>query len=294
MNMRLETGKNNSLIEMDFAGLRRSSLLSVPAGAPGPFPLVIMLHGAGDTAAGAIKQTGWVEKAGREGFIAVFPEASRPDQESAPGFGRNPQIWNDGSGWTHAGKRDIDDIGFLRALIQKLCRERDVDGKKIFVAGFSNGASMAFRAGTELSDIVAAAAAVAGHFWLNNPRLEYPVPLIYIAGTEDPLNPFNGGEIKVPWALISKPPVEEALMKWVRLLEAPESGKVFLDSDGVKAAAYGPGRNGSEMLFYTVKGMGHVWPGGISLMSEKVAGKMSDRINATDLIWDFFENHPRK
>jgi polyhydroxybutyrate depolymerase len=40
--------------------------------------------------------------------------------------------------------------------------------------------------------------------------------------------------------------------------------------------------------------MGHTWPGGISILPERIVGKTSDKIKANDLIWEFFEKHPMK
>ncbi|MBI3778440.1 MAG: hypothetical protein HY274_05960 [Gammaproteobacteria bacterium] len=72
---------------------------------------------------------------------------------------------------------------------------------------------------------------------------------------------------------------------------APEA-HVILDKDGVRGTTYTACRENAEVIFYTVTGMGHFWPGGKSHMPERVIGKSSDVINATDLIWEFFQRHP--
>lgn len=54
---------------------------------------------------------------------------------------------------------------------------------------------------------------------------------------------------------------------------------------------YGPGRDGAEVIYVTVQGLGHTWPGGKSLLPESMVGKRSDKLKATDAIWEFFEKH---
>ena len=54
---------------------------------------------------------------------------------------------------------------------------------------------------------------------------------------------------------------------------------------------FGPGRDQSEVLLYTVAEMGHAWPGGMPVLSERIAGPSSNALNATDEMWRFFERH---
>ena len=90
---------------INVGALKRHYVLHVPASYTGqePVPLVLMFHGAAGTAQAAIKTTGWVEKAEREGFLVVFPEGTRPDPDKPPLLG-NPQTWNDGSGQSPASR----------------------------------------------------------------------------------------------------------------------------------------------------------------------------------------------
>jgi polyhydroxybutyrate depolymerase len=69
---------------------------------------------------------------------------------------------------------------------------------------------------------------------------------------------------------------------------------VFLDDNGVIGALFGPGRREASVVYYTIEGAGHTWPGGSSLLPESIVGKCTDRLNATDVIWEFFKTHPRK
>jgi polyhydroxybutyrate depolymerase len=55
---------------------------------------------------------------------------------------------------------------------------------------------------------------------------------------------------------------------------------------------YSPCEDMSEVIFYTIDGMGHTWPGGFSLLPEAWVGKTSDKLKANNVIWEFFKGHP--
>jgi polyhydroxybutyrate depolymerase len=262
-----------------------------------PVPVVIMLHGGGGTSRGAAYETGWGATADEVGFIAVFPDAMPPDPTKPSQFSRNPQLWNDGSNRFYAGQNKVDDVGFLAAMLDDLNARFAVDPQRIFVTGFSNGASMTFRVGAELSKRIAAIAPVAGACWLEPLKLERPVPMCYITGTADPLNIIEGGVPRLATGASDKvrakpkPPVRDSILKWARAVGCPTTPSHTSESNGVRTEVYGPGREGAEVVYITVEDMGHTWAGGISLLPESFVGKRSDKIKATDVIWDFFQRH---
>src|SRR5271170_6046860 len=183
--------------------MTRTFLVHVPPGFDGKsnVPVVIMLHGAGGSGAGAMGQAGWGAKSDREGFVAVFPDGTPPNRAAPAQFMTNPRLWNDGSG--HAiGVDHVDDLGFISAMIDFLEARYAADPARIYCTGFSNGASMTFSVGLNLANRIAAIAPVAGHLWQREKSLAYPVPLLYIVGTDDPLNPLGGGKVKLPWEAI--------------------------------------------------------------------------------------------
>jgi polyhydroxybutyrate depolymerase len=279
--------------------LDRHYTVHAPPGYTGktPIPVVIMLHGGGGTARAAIWETRWTEKADEVGFLAVFPDAMPPDPARPSSFARNPQLWNDGSDRFYPGQKAVDDVGFIEAIMDDLSARFMVNERRIFITGFSNGASMSFLVGARLSNRIAAIAPVAGANWLNPVVLERPVPLLYITGNADPLNPVEGG---VPRLAIGathkslakrKPPVRESISKWAKALGCPVVPASVTELDGVRTETYGPGRGGAEVIYITVDGLGHMWPGGRSLLPEFMVGKRSDKINGTDVIWEFFKTH---
>jgi len=265
-----------------------------------PMPVVIMLHRGSGSARNAMLETAWTRKADTSGFLAVFPEGTSLDPSEPPRAVGNPRTWNDGSGrfaseQFKSAEYEMDDVAFVNALIDDLVARFTVDGRRVFVTGFSDGASMAFRLGVELANRIAAVAPVSGYLWLKNPKLSRPVSLLYMVGSNDPFVPLDGGKVRVPWVGPEKrPPVRESVLKWAEMLGCPPERKVFRDSNGVKVTAYGPGRNGSEAVFYIVEGMGHTWPGGKRLLPERLVGKTTNKIKANDVIWEFFQKHPKR
>ncbi len=283
-------------ISLKVGDLKRRYVVHVPKGYDGkkPVPVVIMFHGGGGTAKAAMKETGWADKADQAGFLAVFPEGSGPDPTKPGNFRTNPQTWNDGSGRFHAEKKNIDDTAFTRAIVDDLSARFNVDKRRIYLTGFSNGSSLTYRLGAELSDRVAAIAPVASSgLRVKDPVLKRPVPMITIQGTADPRNPLDGGEVKLfSGEKDKRPPIKDSVERWAKLLDCPTEPKVVRDQGGVKVLRYGPGKQDSEIDYYIIEGMGHTWPGGVSLLPESLVGKTTDKIKANDVIWEFFEKHP--
>ena len=82
--------------------------------------------------------------------------------------------------------------------------------------------------------------------------------------------------------------------KWCKALACPASPTAVREANGVRTETYGPVGDGTEVIFIIVDGLGHTWPGGRSILPERLVGKMSDKVNATDTIWAFFQRHPMK
>ena len=145
MNAELITG------ELTVGGLARSFALRLPRGASGGIPLVLVLHGNHADATGLMMRewTTFDEQADAFGFAVAYPD----------GIGGS---WADGRGVTTADEAGVDDVAFLRALIDTLAGRYGTHRDRAVVAGVSNGAFMTHRMAIEASDQVAVLAAVAG------------------------------------------------------------------------------------------------------------------------------------
>jgi polyhydroxybutyrate depolymerase len=269
----------------------------VPSGydSRNPIPAVLIFHGAGGSGESSLEKNGWSAKAEQENFVAVAPDGLPARPAWPASFILNPRLWNDGQLRPESQRSKIDDVAFVRTLLDDLSRRVNIDAHRVYVIGHSNGAGMTFRLGAELSDRFAAIAAVAGHCWIQNPRPSHPLPTLYIIGTKDPLIPLSGGDVKTPWSQKVNPSVEQTLTTWAAALGIKSPPGVVQDKDGVKIVRYGRETDTVALTALYIEGQGHGWPGGgNSNLPERWIGPRVDRIHATDIIWDFFKKFSRK
>jgi polyhydroxybutyrate depolymerase len=274
-------------------GVERSYLLCRPA-APAPLPVVIMLHGGGGSGEAARVETGWDRKAAQEGFIAVFPEALPRDRGRPARFRDNPRIWNDGRA-AFADAAINDDVGFIARLIEELIAHQQGDPRRVFVTGFSNGSSMAYRAGYQLSDRIAAIAPISSTgLRIRTGALTRPVPLFSSHGTADPLSPFAGGERQLGLGRSDDAPAPATMVaQWAALIGCGAEPTVTRSAAGITETAFRGPDGHIDVVFCAIDGAGHTWPGGRSLLPESLVGTRTEAMHATDRIWDFFLHHPK-
>lgn len=279
---------------------RRYVLLVPPGPHESPLPLVLVLHGGGGTPLLMIHATGFDRLAEQRRFAVALPEATRRDPEKPVRFLQNPSFWNEGSGRGRAAREAVDDVGFVAAVIDDISGRLAIDPHRIFATGFSNGASMTFRLGVELADRLAAIAPVAGHLYRKDRAPARPVPLLYVSGTADPLNPLDGGEFATPWGTREfKAPAREVMDLWAEWNGCDPTPSIVRDG-AVRIERYAPRQHPvsrdrfaalrREVIYVTIPGAGHVWPGGRSVLAERITGPATSLLDASTLIWSFFAN----
>jgi len=280
-------------------GRERSYWIHVPAIVPsGPslaasdrrFPIVLAFHGGASNGQAMRRFSGLDEKADAAGFVTVYPngtgEAIKP----------NLLTWNGGNCCGYAYREQIDDVGFVRLLLDDLAAVVPVDPARIFATGMSNGAMMAYRLAAELSDRIAAIGPVAGPMGLERCNPTRPVSVIHFHGTLDEFAPLEGGVGRRSVTGVSHQPVAQAIQAWVAANGCPPEPETtalpdrFDDGTHVLRHVYGPGRDGSEVVLYVIHGGGHTWPG--QMANTFLFGKSTRNLIANDALWDFFERHP--
>lgn len=287
--------ERDQVIYLDVGGLRRRYVAHVPPGftPERSRPLVLMLDGRGGTPWTAMKSTQWSAQADAHDFVVAYPEALRLDPAGPQHFLDNPQMWSAGTGGSDVERSAVDDVAFLRATIEDAAARFAIDPRRIFMTGFSNGASMTYRMALEAPDVIAAIAPVAGHFRLPERAPSRAAPLLTLFGRLDPLTPFEGGDVDLPWGRREyRPPARRSPAAWARLAGLGDEPTRVDEQPGLTVERFGPGPSGCEVLFYAIHDLGHVWPGGHRLLPEKLVGPASDRVRATELIWDFFRERP--
>ncbi|MBI4785493.1 MAG: alpha/beta hydrolase [Chloroflexi bacterium] len=168
--------------------LDRSYSYYVPANLPRHAPLVLAFHGSGTDGEAMRVAMGnkFASLADRDGFVAVYPDGYK-------------NSWNDCRKTLPlpANVENIDDPGFVRALIARFQTDYGISPSRVFAIGFSNGAQFVYRLALELADEVAAVAAVSANLPTDDisdcRALGKPIPLLIMTGTADPTNPYNGG-----------------------------------------------------------------------------------------------------
>jgi polyhydroxybutyrate depolymerase len=258
-----------------------------------PAPLVVALHGHGGSGPGMAGLTGFNRLADRDNFIVVYPDGIEKG-------------WNDGriAGQISQGLI-VDDVGFISAIIADISKDYYVDARRIFVTGMSNGAMMSHRLVSELSLTIAAFAPVAGNIPVRMASVLKPtraVPVLIINGTNDPLVPWDGGEVHLGniyrGTVLS---VSDTTQFWVNNDQCSKSAQIthlstddYNDRTSVEKEIYAGGKDDSEVDLYKILGGGHTWPGGQQYLPESIIGKTSRQFSASEVIWHFFQAHPMK
>lgn len=266
---------------------KRTYLVHIPESydSEKPTPVVLALHGWTMNGPMMARFCGMNTKSDEAGFIVVYPS----------GTGRKPLLfWNAGGDWEGMG-RQSDDVAFIGKLLDELATQVNMNVKRVYACGMSNGGMMCYRLAAEMSDRIAAIAPVAGTIAIEECAPKRPVPVIHFHGTQDTMVPFETAEGKVR-ASLRGTTVDDSIQTWIRLNGCDANSKAIdvLSQPGddlkVTRTCYGPGKEGAEVLLIVVDGGGHTWPG----RKPRFRGKSAMNISANDLIWEFFEKHPMK
>ena len=263
-------------------GVRRCYRVYKPVGydESQEYPLVFAIHGRFGQGSGMDKFSDFNPVADEKGFLVCYPD----------GYKRS---WADDRNTGPAYDAGIDDIAFFDEMINRISEDYSVNAKKIYACGMSNGAFMSVSLACHLSDRIAAVAAVAGNM---APSPENycnggPVPVLLIGGTDDPIVPYNGGEISGGSVALGFPDTYifwrdhngcydfGVDSSWADM--DPDDGTTVIVHSHVSCDS------STNVILYEVKGMGHTWPQGSQYLKESRIGKVSQEFNGPEVISNF-------
>jgi polyhydroxybutyrate depolymerase len=180
-------------------------------------------------------------------------------------------------------------VGFIRQVVENVTHQLNIDRRKIFATGMSNGGMMAQRLACEMSDVFKGVAPVAGTDNTKSCSPQKPISILEIHAKDDDHVLFNGGAgpgVQDKSKVTEFTSVPETISRWVKRNSCDTKAKRVLDKPGAYCDSYSQCKDGVEVRLCVTETGGHSWPGG-----KKVRGgekQPSNAIIADDVMWDFF------
>lgn len=258
------TGPATYDLDMDYTtgGFQRSYRVHIPRGYNGEqsLPLVVVIHGAFDTAVGMERFAGFSRLADQENFIVLYPNGI--------GILGYLQHWNAGHCCGKAAADNIDDVGYLEAAIENVARR--------LAAAAPLAASIGGRPANDAPE------------W-RIPDPVKPLPLFMMHGRSDDDIPFNGGHSKHRGGERTYWSVDESVRFWAKHNGCTGSPAETSHIRGaVSIRTREPCRDQSIVTLYTIEKWGHVWPGPYFTADLPVDDPLYN-FDAAEIIWNFFK-----
>lgn len=258
-----EDGKGTAIFE----GVKHDYILDLPEKTEGA-PLIVMLHGYGESAEAMRKNTLFHEEANKKGYaVAYITGAPNPDDPtSATG-------WN--SGISMSGNNDV---GFLKALVYELCRTYSLDNEHVFAVGFSNGAFMTHRLALDANDTFSSVVSVAGmmpeNTWEEKPE-KCEIGVLQITGEKDDVIPKNAdGSAKYSKA----PAIEDVIEYYIQMNGLSLESTNTIGKKSV-LSKYASSNSKKRVWHIYIPDGRHSWP------DEKIVG-----FNTNEIILEYLES----
>ena len=235
----------------------RKMIVYAPSGVEKNRPLVISMHGMNQTMNDQKNQTQFQSVAAANNFVLVFPQSN----------GTMWELWG------------TNDINFILAIIDEMYNRFGIDRDRVYLSGFSMGGMMTYYAATQIADKIAAYAPVSG-FLMDGPNTNSsrPIPIIHVHGMDDNFVPYSN--------------VQSHIDAWVKRNGCPATPVVTKpyptnapSSSLSSKKYYGPGKEGVEVVFISVAGVGH-WYSDNSWSA--------DGIFTSQEIWNFCKKYSLK
>ncbi|MFH1436434.1 MAG: PHB depolymerase family esterase [Pseudomonadota bacterium] len=257
-----DLGPGDHEFELTHDGITHNCLLHVPAVYDNSVetPLVLNMHGL---VLNARNQEGFSNMnpvADARGFIVAYPDGYQSS-------------WNAGGCCGQASSENIDDVGYLKAVVAHLTERLCIDQRRVYATGLSNGGHMSNRLGCEAGDVFAAIAPVAGAVHVPDCSPARPIPVIIYHGKDDWIVFYSEGR--------------SAFEEWIGI-NGCTGEPVRTEYGGSYCEAYEACAAGVKTTMCTLDPMGHCWPGGSQSHCLFAFGSYNDDIIASEHMVDFF------
>jgi polyhydroxybutyrate depolymerase len=228
--------------------------------------------------------TGFNPLADEHYFLAVYPDGTGRLEDKV-------LTWNGGACCGYAQANNIDDVAFVRVLLQDLRQFTSMDEARLYATGISNGGIMSYRLACEAADLFAAVAPVSGTLNYAACSPSEPVPVLHIHGTADEHLPYDGGKGDESLTTTDFASVADTIAFWV---QADGCAPIASESraGSVIHSIYTDCAPGTGVELYTIVGGLHAWPGSDG-PGWPGGDEPSPDLEASEVIWEFFRAHPK-
>lgn len=248
-------------------GINREYMLYVPNSYDGTsaVPLMLNFHGFGGSASDYMQEADMRSLAEADTFILIYPQGSCSDGLSH----WNPcPIGGDN-------KSTADDVGFIESMISEISSQYNINMKRIYAAGYSNGGMMAYGLANYKSNLIAAVASVSGAMLDCTGPISHPMPVVHLHGTSDGVLPYNGDSYYSS--------VQSTLNYWINFNNTTTNPTVSSDNSGgmtIEHYVYDQGDSLVSVEHYKYIGGDHVW------FNSNFQGQ-----NTSELVWNFVSRY---
>lgn len=265
-------------VELEHDGQTRTAEVYVPAHpAEGERPLVLLLHGGFGNGRHAMRAYEMPARAETHGFVLVAPDGFR-------------RTWNAGECCGPSVRRNIDDVGYLRALVERVAVLTPIDRDRVYATGMSNGAAMAYRLACEAADVFAAVAPVAGLQTFAPCKPADPVALLHIHGSDDQNVPLAGGVGSAGVSGVDWPSLDSVATQWRRHNQCSDAPTESYRKGGTTCLRNVACADDTSVEICVVDGAGHTWPPFPPVLTRQPT---SADLHASDAVAEFLLRHRR-
>jgi polyhydroxybutyrate depolymerase len=249
---RLSSGSHT--LSISVGSLQRTFIVEVPSGkAVIDRALVLVYHGADDTAANTVQETNLLQEVTGRGDLIAFLQ----------GY---DNTWNEGSGSTPASLAHVNDVAFTSDVITRLRKLVSFDASRVAAVGFSNGAIMVEDLGCHLAARISLIVPVEGQLSTVQSASCAPAKaesVFEIHGTADTVIPYSGGYFSTSVGYDTMLSAPDSVARWASLDGCSATSETSAPSSSISLSTYSKCRDRSFVTLETVEGGGHSWPADI-------------------------------